>query len=154
MQILSHLLFDFFFSSRRRHTRCALVTGVQTCALPISSDLNNYTVNGFELGNPDGNTRRLPLDIVSGQLLNRVEVTKAKTADLDAQGIGGMINLVTQTAFDFAEPFVISANAQVGSQTTNEKYPNRGDASAGGRSETRRAGKECVRPGRARGWAD
>src|SRR3546814_2241469 len=32
-------LFDcvvlFFFSSRRRHTRCALVTGVQTCALPI-----------------------------------------------------------------------------------------------------------------------
>src|SRR3546814_6176088 len=25
----------FFFSSRRRHTRCALVTGVQTCALPI-----------------------------------------------------------------------------------------------------------------------
>src|SRR3546814_8724101 len=27
----------FFFSSRRRHTRCALVTGVQTCALPIWS---------------------------------------------------------------------------------------------------------------------
>src|SRR3546814_2076972 len=27
----------FFFSSRRRHTRCALVTGVQTCALPISA---------------------------------------------------------------------------------------------------------------------
>src|SRR3546814_2982461 len=26
----------FFFSSRRRHTICALVTGVQTCALPIS----------------------------------------------------------------------------------------------------------------------
>src|SRR3546814_12271539 len=28
----------FFFSSRRRHTRCALVTGVQTCALPIFLD--------------------------------------------------------------------------------------------------------------------
>src|SRR3546814_1472685 len=27
----------FFFSSRRRHTSCALVTGVQTCALPISN---------------------------------------------------------------------------------------------------------------------
>src|SRR3546814_5828084 len=26
---------SFFFPSRRRHTRCALVTGVQTCALPI-----------------------------------------------------------------------------------------------------------------------
>src|SRR3546814_6495594 len=30
------LFLFFFFSSRRRHTRCALVTGVQTCALPIS----------------------------------------------------------------------------------------------------------------------
>src|SRR3546814_10856868 len=34
MDVLS---FVFCFSSRRRHTRCALVTGVQTCALPISS---------------------------------------------------------------------------------------------------------------------
>src|SRR3546814_9193214 len=33
---MSIMLFnDFFVSSRRRHTRCALVTGVQTCALPI-----------------------------------------------------------------------------------------------------------------------
>src|SRR3546814_6410239 len=29
------MLMMFFVSSRRRHTRCALVTGVQTCALPI-----------------------------------------------------------------------------------------------------------------------
>src|SRR3546814_16375343 len=34
----SYFVFSyFFFSIRRRHTRCALVTGVQTCALPISS---------------------------------------------------------------------------------------------------------------------
>src|SRR3546814_1391045 len=35
------IFFDLFFvfSSRRRHTRCALVTGVQTCALPISTTL-------------------------------------------------------------------------------------------------------------------
>src|SRR3546814_4727355 len=32
----------FFFSSRRRHTRCALVTGVQTCALPISGCLTAF----------------------------------------------------------------------------------------------------------------
>src|SRR3546814_2745922 len=30
-------MFVLFFSSRIRHTRCALVTGVQTCALPISA---------------------------------------------------------------------------------------------------------------------
>src|SRR3546814_5621670 len=34
--IFSSCVFVFFFSSRIRHTRCALVTGVQTCALPIS----------------------------------------------------------------------------------------------------------------------
>src|SRR3546814_6077632 len=33
--VWSSFLLSFFFSSRRRHTRCALVTGVQTCALPI-----------------------------------------------------------------------------------------------------------------------
>src|SRR3546814_14333601 len=33
---------SFFFSSRRRHTRCALVTGVQTCALPISNQVSRY----------------------------------------------------------------------------------------------------------------
>src|SRR3546814_10007699 len=32
----------FFFSSRRRHTRCALVTGVQTCALPISTNARSF----------------------------------------------------------------------------------------------------------------
>src|SRR3546814_8936037 len=48
---LERVLF-FFFSSRRRHTRCALVTGVQTCALPIlnlgnnSSNLDNQN-GGF-----------------------------------------------------------------------------------------------------------
>src|SRR3546814_6067834 len=37
--------FSFFFSSRRRHTRCALVTGVQTCALPIL--ILGYAICGF-----------------------------------------------------------------------------------------------------------
>src|SRR3546814_1009124 len=37
-----------FFSRRRRHTRCALVTGVQTCALPISNDVRLY-LNGMLL---------------------------------------------------------------------------------------------------------
>src|SRR3546814_9999469 len=46
-----------FFSSRRRHTRCALVTGVQTCALPISPRLC--------LGRPvrAGTARRQPQEL-------------------------------------------------------------------------------------------
>src|SRR3546814_968221 len=36
----------FLFSSRRRHTRCALVTGVQTCALPISETIQQRSNPG------------------------------------------------------------------------------------------------------------
>src|SRR3546814_10145745 len=54
-------VFDFFFSRRRRHTRCALVTGVQTCALPISDaidlaeDRERFArlVNHLKLKQPD-----------------------------------------------------------------------------------------------------
>jgi len=99
----------------------------------VPSDLNGYTVNGIEIGNPDGQTRALPLDVISGQLLNRVEVAKARTPDMDGQGIGGTINLVTQTAFDFRERFTVVANGQVGYQELNDKRPIRGDAAVAGR---------------------
>src|SRR3546814_1139752 len=54
----------FFCSSRRRHTRCALVTGVQTCALPIpgafQADSPKRLASGIqyalELGQQDGHT--------------------------------------------------------------------------------------------------
>src|SRR3546814_4193929 len=39
-----------FFSSRRRHTRCALVTGVQTCALPICTPRNPLPAKGTARG--------------------------------------------------------------------------------------------------------
>src|SRR3546814_4431114 len=43
----------FFFSSRKRHTRCALVTGVQTCALPICFwDLRRWKKGLEELNGP------------------------------------------------------------------------------------------------------
>src|SRR3546814_10856511 len=42
----------FFFSSRRRHTRCALVTGVQTCALPIFETLVKSAI-GFQADRGD-----------------------------------------------------------------------------------------------------
>src|SRR3546814_12918999 len=42
MSVKWNLVVVCFFSSRRRHTRCALVTGVQTCALPISVDALSF----------------------------------------------------------------------------------------------------------------
>src|SRR3546814_2804046 len=45
-------MYSFFFSSRRRHTSCALVTGVQTCALPIFEIDSRFTALGTELVDP------------------------------------------------------------------------------------------------------
>src|SRR3546814_7967525 len=52
---------SFFFSSRRRHTSCALVTGVQTCALPISGDETVPTIakgHGVAPCDPDQHGKR------------------------------------------------------------------------------------------------
>src|SRR3546814_7827967 len=43
MYLVYFMICLFFFSSRRRHTRCALVTGVQTGALPICSSYGSGT---------------------------------------------------------------------------------------------------------------
>lgn len=100
----------------------------------VPSSLNGYTINGFEIGNPDGLDRRLPFDILSGQLLKQVEVAKVKTADLTGQGIGATINLVTQTAFDFDDRFIFQANGQVGYQELRKgDQPIKGDVTIGTR---------------------
>src|SRR3546814_3114021 len=56
----------FFFSSRRRHTSCALVTGVQTCALPISDDGNQRSSRS--------NKSRRPLpDIAADEIEHQID---------------------------------------------------------------------------------
>src|SRR3546814_1959395 len=53
----------FFFASRRRHTSCALVTGVQTCALPICEShlqLSNVLLDPFSSVMQESGSRGLP----------------------------------------------------------------------------------------------
>src|SRR3546814_1652365 len=61
----------FFFSSRRRHTRCALVTGVQTCALPISKEIDRVRQTWLagikqEKSRPNGVALRLLPPLIYG----------------------------------------------------------------------------------------
>src|SRR3546814_5436597 len=72
----------FFFSSRRRHTRCALVTGVQTCALPILTD---------------GEARRLR----SGQAVSLLR-------KMDLQRIAGFNDGDTVLALDKGKPIALT----------------------------------------------
>src|SRR3546814_17504371 len=87
-RIVSHL---FLFSSSRRHTRCALVTGVQTCALPISSALLHDRIVDFApprdalpMGRAEPATMPVPgaeahpLGIARGQIAKTYIVAEAK----------------------------------------------------------------------------
>src|SRR3546814_3854304 len=61
----------FFFSSRRRHTRCALVTGVQTCALPIcrlGSSLGRAMIQDGRLDVREGERHAIAGTVGAGQI--------------------------------------------------------------------------------------
>jgi TonB-dependent receptor len=98
----------------------------------VDAALNNVTLNGVGLGSPDSDTRAMPLDVVSGQLVSRIEVVKAVTPDMDAQAIGGSVNLVTQSPYDFQQDFMARGSAEIGYEDLNHKKPLGADASIGG----------------------
>src|SRR3546814_5056648 len=83
----------FFFSSRRRHTRCALVTGVQTCALPISFGPGHHAE--WRASHPDHADRRTmnPRARHARTPANRA----SRAAYSDVRRRGGDANLVEAT---------------------------------------------------------
>src|SRR3546814_4260509 len=104
--MLCHVLsmfYLFFFSSRRRHTRCALVTGVQTCALPISRigigviDLDLIGRQAmfedviFDTGETErpGNIEALHLQVAGDQFHRRDPATPQTVDECAAIGEGG-----------------------------------------------------------------
>src|SRR3546814_14192588 len=111
----------FFFSSRRRHTRCALVTGVQTCALPILIE-EKVPVYAAGLGNPGPWMDRLH---ANGTIVMAV-VGKVKHA---LQVVESGIDMIVAQGHDGG-----GHNSPVGTI----------------RSEERRVGDECVRTCRSR----
>src|SRR3546814_4519433 len=104
-------LFLFFFSSRRRHTRCALVTGVQTCALPISNVELRYSMTDeltgfvfYDAARGDFNHDPGPFDVVDKRSLR-------------GPGIG----------FNYTKPGNFSINMSVAWRTTDPALTDGGD---------------------------
>ena len=72
----------------------------------------SYTlVNGVKIPSPDNRNRYIPLDIFPASLLERLEVYKSLTADLEGDAIGGGINMMMKSAPDNPE---IKGDLQVG----------------------------------------
>ncbi len=61
---------------------------------------NTTLINGVKIPSPDNKNRFVPLDIFPSDLVERVEVSKTLTPDLEADASGGVINLVMKTAPD------------------------------------------------------
>src|SRR3546814_5059959 len=99
----------FFFSSRRRHTRCALVTGVQTCALPILTPYNGWVPAALD---PDSIVPTRPFhtayDSGNGYDFDRADVqsrgyTVHVNADLGDYGTLSSITAWTDSEADRSE---------------------------------------------------
>lgn len=60
--------------------------------------LSSILINGERIPSPENDLRQVALDVVPTDLLDAIEVSKALTADMDADAIGGAVNLVTKRA--------------------------------------------------------
>lgn len=71
----------------------------------LGPDLNSVSINGAQLPAPEGDRRAVALDVLPSGLVSSLVVTKAPTPDMDANGIGGNIDVKSISALDKNEPF-------------------------------------------------
>ena len=62
--------------------------------------LTNFNINGEQVPSPEGDVRYVGLDVIAADQIASIEITKALTPDMDADGIGGNVNIITKTAKD------------------------------------------------------
>ncbi len=72
----------------------------------LTSTYNRTTVDGAIIGAIESGARTVPLDIVPSVMVGRAEVVKTVLPEQDANAIGGIINIVTRSAFDSPQPFL------------------------------------------------
>ena len=81
---------------------------------------NNTLVNGIKIPSPDNENRFVPLDIFPAVLLERLEVYKSLTANMEADAIGGTVNMVMKSA---PEQLMIEGDFQIGYNALNFDRP-------------------------------
>ncbi len=75
-----------------------------------SADMSSVTINGNRIPSAEGETRNVQLDLIPADMIQTIEVNKVVTPDMDADAIGGSINLVTKNS-----PYKRFISATVGS---------------------------------------
>ena len=64
----------------------------------LAPELNSVTLNGDRIPSAEGDNRRVQMDLIPADMIQTIEVNKTLTPDMDADAIGGSVNLVTRAA--------------------------------------------------------
>ena len=64
----------------------------------MAPQLNSVTLNGERIPSAEGDNRRIQMDLIPADMIQTIQVNKAVTPDMDADAIGGSVNLVTREA--------------------------------------------------------
>ncbi len=103
----------------------------------LSPQLNSVTLNGSRIPSAEGDNRNIQMDLIPSDMIQSIQVNKAVTSDMDADAIGGSINLVTRTA---PQNFRLSATAGSGINTITNKRILNGSFLVGDRSKNKKFG--------------
>ncbi|MEW6993569.1 TonB-dependent receptor [Colwelliaceae bacterium MEBiC 14330] len=66
----------------------------------IDPNLNNVTINGVNVPSPEGGVRSVAMDVIPSELIQSLEVSKTVTPDMDANAVGGSVEVKSLSAFD------------------------------------------------------
>lgn len=64
----------------------------------LAPELNSVTLNGDRIPSAEGDNRRVQMDLIPSDMISTIEVNKTLTPDMDADAIGGSVNLITRAS--------------------------------------------------------
>ncbi|MFB9051761.1 TonB-dependent receptor [Formosa undariae] len=103
----------------------------------LSPQLNSVTLNGSRIPSAEADNRNVQMDLIPSDMIQTVEVNKAVTPDMDADAIGGSVNLITRTS---PQGFRLSATGGSGINLINDKRILNGSFLVGDRSNNNKFG--------------
>ncbi|WP_440905671.1 TonB-dependent receptor [Catenovulum sp. SX2] len=89
----------------------------------IDPNLNNVTINGLNVPSPESGVRSVALDVIPSNLVGGLEVSKSVTPDMDADAIGGSIEVKSLSGFDRAQQSITFSAEMAQNQLRDSKSP-------------------------------
>lgn len=90
----------------------------------LGPDLNSVTINGALVPSPESGRRAVQLDVLPSTLIRSLEVVKTLTPDMDANSLGGTVNVTTFSAFDHKGMFYSAEGGMSHDENLGANRPN------------------------------